>query len=140
MIKKESMKRLGAWVSAAAIAAGLLAALAEPAAAAKVLCVTLQFPMDNHLGRNLFFFNEEVERATGGEIRVEVYSSAVFYKDHEGLVRRHRDGRRLADPVRRDDPGGGHLVRAVHVSVGRRSEPGDRTRQSGARSVGRSNP
>ncbi len=77
------MKRLGAVVAAAAFAAGLLVALPGPATAAKVLRVTLQLPMDNHLGRNLLLFKEDVERETGGEIRVEVYSSAVFYKDHE---------------------------------------------------------
>ena len=66
------MIRPGAWISAAAIAAGILAAHPGPAMAAKVLRVTLQLPMNNHLGRNLLMFKEDVERETGGEVRVEV--------------------------------------------------------------------
>ncbi|MCG8512360.1 MAG: TRAP transporter substrate-binding protein DctP [Rhodospirillales bacterium] len=73
------MKRL----LAAAFAACLGFALAQPAQAAKTLRTTLQLPITHHLGKNLTAFKEEVERETNGEIKVEIYPSAQLYKDKE---------------------------------------------------------
>jgi C4-dicarboxylate-binding protein DctP len=73
------MKRL----IAAAFAACLGFALAQPAQAEQVLRITLQLPITHHLGQNLTAFKEEVERETKGEIKVEIYPSAQLYKDKE---------------------------------------------------------
>ena len=73
------MKRL----FAAAFAACLGFALAQPAQAEKTLRITLQLPITHHLGQNLTAFKEEVERETKGEIKVEIYPSAQLYKDKE---------------------------------------------------------
>ena len=66
-----------------ALAVVLASGLAGPAQAEKVLRTSLQLPMSHHLGRNLLDFKQVVERETDGAVRIEVYSSAVFYKDDE---------------------------------------------------------
>ena len=69
-------------VLAAAIFA--LGVLLQPAAAAETtLRISLQLPLKSHLGQNLLLFKEEVEKASGGEIAVEIYDSAQLYKDKE---------------------------------------------------------
>ena len=45
--------------------------------------ISLQLPLKSHLGQNLALFKEEVERASGGDIAVEIYDSAQLYKDKE---------------------------------------------------------
>ena len=73
------MKRL--WL--ALLLAGVLAAICRPAAAERVLRLTLQLPITNVLGQNVSAFKEIVERESGGEIKVEIYPSAELYKDKE---------------------------------------------------------
>jgi len=67
----------------AALAVFLTTAIASQAQAAKTLRLTLQLPMTHHLGQNVQDFKEEVEAATNGEIRIEIYPSAQLYKDKE---------------------------------------------------------
>ncbi|MEM7530155.1 MAG: TRAP transporter substrate-binding protein DctP [Pseudomonadota bacterium] len=72
------MTHLGA---AAALAFGLISA---PALAADVtLRISLQLPLKSHLGQNLVMFKDEVEKASNGEIAVEIYDGAQLYKDKE---------------------------------------------------------
>lgn len=53
------------------------------ARAEQTLRITLQLPMNHHLGKNLQAFRDIVERDTDGEIEVEIYPSAQLYKDKE---------------------------------------------------------
>ncbi len=69
------------YVAAAALAAGLV--LGGAAQAQTTLRITLQLPIKSHLGQNLLQFEEEVEKASGGDIQVEIYPSAQLYKDKE---------------------------------------------------------
>ena len=57
--------------------------LATPVSAERVLRVTLQLPINHHLGQNITAFKEQVERETDGEIKIEIYPSAQLYKDNE---------------------------------------------------------
>lgn len=70
---------------AAALAAAIILSLSAGAASAAetTLRITLQLPMKSHLGQNLLVFQEEVEKASDGEIEVEIYHSAQLYKDDE---------------------------------------------------------
>ncbi len=52
-------------------------------AADTTLRISLQLPLKSHLGQNLELFKEEVEKASNGEIAVEIYDSAQLYKDKE---------------------------------------------------------
>ena len=52
-------------------------------AADTTMRVSLQLPLKSHLGQNLVLFKEEVEKASGGDIEVEIYDSAQLYKDKE---------------------------------------------------------
>jgi C4-dicarboxylate-binding protein DctP len=58
-------------------------ALAPAAQAEKVLRVTLQLPITNILGQNLVAFKEAVEKASDGELKIEIFPSAQLYKDKE---------------------------------------------------------
>jgi C4-dicarboxylate-binding protein DctP len=58
-------------------------ALSTAANAKTTLRITLQLPLKSHLGQNLLLFKEEVEKASKGEISVEIYDSAQLYKDKE---------------------------------------------------------
>ncbi len=69
------------YVAAAALVAGLV--LGGAAQAQTTLRITLQLPIKSHLGQNLLQFEEEVEKASGGDIQVEIYPSAQLYKDKE---------------------------------------------------------
>ncbi len=64
-----------------ALALGM--ALGAQALAQTTLRITLQLPLKSHLGQNLLLFEEEVERASGGRLQVEIYPSAQLYKDKE---------------------------------------------------------
>jgi C4-dicarboxylate-binding protein DctP len=75
-----SKRLMTAALFAAVASAGMtLAATSE----AKTLRVTLQLPLKNHLGQNLSAFKEEVEKETGGSLKIEIYPSAQLYKDSE---------------------------------------------------------
>ena len=64
--------------------AALALCTALPAFAADVTArISLQLPLKSHLGQNLLMFKEEVEKASGGDIAVEIYDSAQLYKDKE---------------------------------------------------------
>lgn len=64
----------------AALAAGLIAGAAQ---AATTLRITLQLPLTSILGQNLLVFKEQVEAASNGEIRIEIYPASQLYKDSE---------------------------------------------------------
>lgn len=68
-----------------AAAAALSTALTAGAAAADdvTLRISLQLPLKSNLGENLTLFKSEVERASNGEIDVEIYDSAQLFKDKE---------------------------------------------------------
>jgi len=66
-----------------AVAVGLALPAAGTSFAETKLRVTLQLPLKHHLGQNVAAFKEEVERETGGDIKVEIYPSAQLYKDKE---------------------------------------------------------
>ncbi len=72
-------KRLIAAAAAALLAVSSLAATA----AETTMRITLQLPMKSHLGQNLLLFKNEVEKNSGGAIKVEIYDSAQLYKDKE---------------------------------------------------------
>lgn len=77
------MKR---WTMAALTGAAVaLAGLSAPvtAEAETTLRITLQLPLKSHLGQNLLMFQEEVQRESNGELKVEIYDSAQLYKDKE---------------------------------------------------------
>ena len=71
----------GRWI--AVVVAGAMAVISQPAAAERVLRLTLQLPMTNVLGQNVSAFKEIVERESGGEIEVEIHPSAELYKDKD---------------------------------------------------------
>ncbi len=68
-------------LATAVLAAGLV--LGGGAQAATTLRITLQLPIKSHLGQNLLQFEQEVEKASNGEIQIEIYPSAQLYKDKE---------------------------------------------------------
>lgn len=74
------MRRLLLIISALWISA---MASAQVAAAETVLRITLQLPITAPLGQNLVAFQEHVEAASDGEIRVEIYPSAQLFTDKE---------------------------------------------------------
>jgi C4-dicarboxylate-binding protein DctP len=47
------------------------------------LRLTLQLPLESHLGENVTAFQDEVEVASGGDLKIEIYPSAQLYKDSE---------------------------------------------------------
>lgn len=51
--------------------------------AKKVLRLTIQLPLKSVLGQNVLQFKEEVEKATKGEIEVQIYDSAQLYDDKD---------------------------------------------------------
>jgi len=67
----------------AVVLAAALAWPTGPSVAATKLRVTLQLPLKHHLGQNLVAFKEEVEKQTGGDIKIEIYPSAQLYTDKE---------------------------------------------------------
>lgn len=73
------MKKLLATGAALALTFGSMQAFA----AETTMRISLQLPLKSHLGQNLVLFEEEVEKASGGEIEVEIYDSAQLYKDKE---------------------------------------------------------
>lgn len=54
-----------------------------PAEAKKVLRLTIQLPLKSVLGQNVLQFKEEVEKATKGEIEVQIFDSAQLYDDKD---------------------------------------------------------
>lgn len=73
-------------LSAAAMAAALslVAAFGAPTATAETkIRITTQLPSKNVIPKNLYRFEELVEKESGGDIVVEVFDSAQLYKDKE---------------------------------------------------------
>ena len=68
-------------ISAAALSLSL--GIGAASAADVTMRITLQLPLKSHLGQNLVLFEQEVEKASNGEIDVQVYDSAQLYKDKE---------------------------------------------------------
>jgi C4-dicarboxylate-binding protein DctP len=70
-----------------ALVAGAALALATMSANAfadeVTMRISLQLPLKSHLGQNLALFKEKVEKASQGNIKVEIYDSAQLYKDKE---------------------------------------------------------
>jgi len=68
----------------ATLAATLLSAvIAAPAMAETTLRISLQLPLKHHLGQNLLSFKEQVETASKGDLKIEIYPSAQLYKDKQ---------------------------------------------------------
>lgn len=57
--------------------------LAQSAFAETKLRISLQLPIKHHLGQNLLEFQKEVEKESGGSLKIEIYPSAQLYKDKE---------------------------------------------------------
>ena len=55
----------------------------QNAIAEKTLRVTLQLPIEHHLGQNMLDFKQAVERETNGEIQIEIFPSAELYRDRD---------------------------------------------------------
>ena len=60
-----------------------LAVGASPADARKVLRLTLQLPLKSVVGQNVLQFKDEVEKATGGSIEIQVFDSAQLFDDKD---------------------------------------------------------
>ncbi len=76
-----AIRKVRVLVVAAALA---IAAAAQPAQAAdRVLRVTLQLPLESHIGQNLVMFKDEVESGTNGAVEVQIIDSARLFKDME---------------------------------------------------------
>ena len=54
-----------------------------PADAKKTLRLTIQLPLKSVLGQNVLQFKEEVEKATKGELEIQIYDSAQLYDDKD---------------------------------------------------------
>ncbi|MEM5528611.1 TRAP transporter substrate-binding protein DctP [Gammaproteobacteria bacterium AS21] len=66
------------------LAAALLSSLISvPALAETTLRISLQLPLKHHLGQNLVAFKEQVEKASNGDLKIEIYPSAQLYKDKQ---------------------------------------------------------
>jgi len=57
--------------------------LSQGAFAETKLRISLQLPIKHHLGQNLLDFKKEVEKESGGSLKIEIYPSAQLYKDKE---------------------------------------------------------
>jgi C4-dicarboxylate-binding protein DctP len=55
-----------------------------PAQAKKILRLTMQLPLKSVPGKNILRFKEEVEKATGGSIEIQVFDSGQLYDDKSG--------------------------------------------------------
>lgn len=64
-------------------AAAVLLAGISTADAKTTLRLTLQLPLKSVLGRNIQMFKEEVEKATNGEIEIQIYDSGSLYQDKD---------------------------------------------------------
>lgn len=71
-------------VAAAVLGLAIGATLAAPAAVAQTkIRITTQLPSKNVIPQNLYRFEQVVEKASGGDILVEVFDSAQLYTDKE---------------------------------------------------------
>lgn len=66
--------------TAAVLAVGLVASAAAPASAERTLRLSLQVAVNHPIGKNILFFKDELEKNSGGAMKVEVYDSAQLYK------------------------------------------------------------
>jgi C4-dicarboxylate-binding protein DctP len=64
-------------------AAAMLAAGTAGAEAKTTLRLTLQLPLKGVLGQNVQMFKEEVEKATKGEIEIQIFDSGSLYQDKD---------------------------------------------------------
>ncbi|MFN3744373.1 MAG: TRAP transporter substrate-binding protein DctP [Hyphomicrobiaceae bacterium] len=64
-------------------AAAMLAAGFTAAEAKTTLRLTLQLPLKSVLGQNVQMFKEEVEKATNGEIEIQIFDSGSLYQDKD---------------------------------------------------------
>ncbi len=70
--------------AAALIAAVFAANLGvDDAHAKKLLRVTIQLPLKSVLGQNLLQFKSEVEKATGGNLEIQIFDSAQLFDDKD---------------------------------------------------------
>jgi C4-dicarboxylate-binding protein DctP len=60
-----------------------LVAGSAPAFAKKVLRVTMTLPLKGALGQNMLQFKEEIERATGGGIEVQIFDSGQLHDEKD---------------------------------------------------------
>ncbi|CAM4397856.1 TRAP transporter substrate-binding protein DctP [Pseudoalteromonas ostreae] len=61
----------------------LVTIISLPALAETRLRISLQLPLKHHLGQNLLQFKQQVETASHGDLKIEIYPSAQLYKDKE---------------------------------------------------------
>ncbi len=64
-------------------AAAMLLAGIPGAEAKTTLRLTIQLPLKSVLGRNVQMFKEEVEKATNGEIEIQIYDSGSLFDDKD---------------------------------------------------------
>ena len=87
----------------AAAAADILAACVARTGGETFLRLTLQLPLDSHIGQILLQFKTEVESRTNGAIEVQIFDSNQLYKDKDVPLAvqtgADRDGRGAADPL-----------------------------------------
>ena len=71
-------------VTAVVLSVAFGTALSAPAALAETkIRITSQLPSKNVIPKNLYRFEEIVEKESGGDIQIEVFDSAQLYKDKE---------------------------------------------------------
>ncbi|MBW6495655.1 MAG: TRAP transporter substrate-binding protein DctP [Burkholderiaceae bacterium] len=70
-------------LSTAAATLTAFALAAAPAHAARTLRTTIQVATNHPVGANVVYFKEQVEKLSGGAIKVEIYDSAQLYKGSE---------------------------------------------------------
>ena len=71
-------------VTAVVLSVAIGAALSAPVAVAETkIRITSQLPSKNVIPKNLYRFEEIVEKESGGDIQIEVFDSAQLYKDKE---------------------------------------------------------
>ena len=71
------------WSKTALIAVAALAASTVHSYAERTLRLSLQVPTNHPVGQNIVYFKDEVEKISGGEIKVELYDAAQLYKGSE---------------------------------------------------------
>lgn len=72
-----------ALVMGALLASSALVATSGTALAERTLRCTVQVPVNHPIGANVITFKEELEKISGGEMKVEVYDSAQLFKGSE---------------------------------------------------------
>ncbi len=70
-------------VAATLLAVVMIVAGAVPAGAKTTLRLTIQLPMSSTLGKNILKFKTEVEKATNGNLEIQIFDSGQLFSDKE---------------------------------------------------------